>query len=61
MWGWVSAFEVALHDFLDDRPEITVVPLETALILGQEALEMGEKHPVENGSLRSARTIDSRK
>jgi hypothetical protein len=59
--GVFSAVEVALHDLFDDRPEIAVLPLETALILRNEALKMVEQDPVEDGSLRSARTIDSRK
>jgi hypothetical protein len=59
--GVFSAVEVALHDLFDDRSEITVLPLETALILRNEALKMVEQDPVEDGSLRSARTIDSRK
>jgi hypothetical protein len=28
----VAAIQVALHDFLDDRPEEAVLPLEPALI-----------------------------
>jgi len=45
---------------LDDRPEITIVPLEPALVFGGEPLEMMEKHPVENGAFRMTRTVDSR-
>jgi len=37
-----------------------VLPLETCLILNQEPVEMMEKHPVEDDSLRMSRTIDSR-
>ena len=37
-----------------------VLPLEPALILGQEPFEMMEQHPVEDGALRMSRTIDSR-
>jgi hypothetical protein len=44
---------------LDDRPEISVVPLEPALIFRDEPLEMMKKHPVENGPFRISRTIDS--
>jgi hypothetical protein len=51
---------IFFDDVLNDRPEITVLPLETALILRNEALKMVEQDPVEDGSLRSARTIDSR-
>jgi hypothetical protein len=36
----VAAVEVLLHDLFDDRPEIAVLPLETALILRNEPLEM---------------------
>jgi hypothetical protein len=44
----------------DDRPEITIVPLESALVFRDEPLEMIEKHPVENGTFRMTRTVDSR-
>jgi hypothetical protein len=37
-----------------------VLPLEPALILGQEPVEMMEQHPVEDGPLRMSRAIDSR-
>ena len=55
----VAAVQVALDDILDDRPEISVVPLEPALIFRDEPLEMMKKHPVENGPFRMSRTIDS--
>jgi hypothetical protein len=45
---------------LDDRPEITIVPLEPALVFGDEPLEMMEKHSVENGAFRMTRAVDSR-
>jgi len=45
---------------LDDRPEITIVPLESALVFRDEPLEMMEKHLVENGTFRMTRTVDSR-
>jgi len=47
----VAAVDVELHD-LDYRPEKTVLPLESALIFGEEPVEMMEKHPVEDGPLR---------
>jgi hypothetical protein len=46
--------------YFDDRPEISVVPLETALIFRDEPLEMMEKHPVKNGAFRMTRALDSR-
>ena len=55
-----AAVEVALLDFLDDRPEEALFLLETSLILGQEPVEIMKKHPVEDGPLRISRTIDSR-
>jgi hypothetical protein len=36
----VATVEVALHDLLDDGPEKSVLSLEAALILGQEAVEV---------------------
>jgi hypothetical protein len=42
----------ALDDLLDDRPEMAVLLLETALVRCQE--------PVEDRTLRMARTVDSR-
>jgi hypothetical protein len=56
----VSAIEVALDNFLDDRSEIPIFLLEPALVLRQEALKIMEQHPVENRALRMARAIDSR-
>jgi hypothetical protein len=56
----IAAIQVLLHDFLDDRPEKPVLPLETGLILGQEPVEMMKQHPVEDRALRMAWTIDSR-
>jgi hypothetical protein len=56
----IAAVEIALDHLLDDRPEKTVLPLETTFILSQEPLEMMEKHPVEDGPLRMPSTIDSR-
>jgi hypothetical protein len=55
----IAAVEVALDDLLDDGPEKAVLPLEAALILCQEALEMMKKHPIEDGPLRMPGTIDS--
>jgi hypothetical protein len=55
----VTKSHETLHDLLDDRPEKTVLPVETLLILRDEPLEMMEKHPVEDGPLRTSRTIDS--
>jgi hypothetical protein len=45
---------------LIDRGPQTVLLLETLLVLRDEALERMEKHPVENGAFRMARTGDSR-
>ena len=56
----IAAVEISLHDLLDDRPKIPILPLETGLILGQELIEMMEEDPVEDGPLRMARAIDSR-
>jgi hypothetical protein len=46
--------------FPDDRPEIAVFPLEARLIFDEEPLEVVKQHPVEDGPLRMARTVDSR-
>jgi len=42
------------------KPEKTVLPLETTLVLRQEPVEMMRQHPVEDGPLRMLGTIDSR-
>jgi hypothetical protein len=55
----VAAVEVAVDDFLDDRPEKTIFLLEAALILGQKPVEVMEKHPVEDSAFRMTGTIDS--
>lgn len=56
----VAAVQALLHNLLDDRPEITVLPLEATLILGQEAVEVMEQDPIKDGPLGMPRTIDSR-
>jgi len=48
----VAAVQIPLDDLLDDRPEIPLLPLEPALIFGQEPVEMMEQHPVEDRALR---------
>jgi hypothetical protein len=35
-------------------------PLEAPLVLDEKEVEVMEKHPVEDGALRMARTVDSR-
>jgi len=56
----IAAVKIFFDDILDDRPEITIVPLEPALVFRDEPLEMMKKHPVENGAFRMARAVDSR-
>jgi hypothetical protein len=56
----IAAVEIALDDILDDRPEISIVPLEPALIFRDEPLKMMKKHPIENGAFRMTRAIYSR-
>jgi len=56
----IAAVEITLDDLLDDGPEEAVLPLEPALVFGDEPFEMMEKHPVEDGPLRMPRTIHSR-
>jgi hypothetical protein len=56
----IAAVEIALDDLPDDRPEMTVLLLEAALLGCQESVEVMEQHPIEDRALRMARTIDSR-
>jgi hypothetical protein len=56
----VAAIKITLDHVLDDRPEIAMLPLEPALILAQEPVEMMEQNPVEDGPLWMSRAIDSR-
>jgi len=56
----IAAVEIALHDLLNDRAEVAVLLLETALILRYEPLEMMEQYPAKDRPLRMSRTIDSR-
>jgi len=55
----ITAVEIALHDFFNDRPEETVLLLEAALVLREEAVEIVEEHPIEDRPLGMARAIDS--
>ena len=42
----------------DDRPQVSVVTLESSLVLGQEDIEVGREHPVENRRLRMSLPVD---
>jgi len=55
----IAAVKILLDDVLDDRPEVAVGLLET-LVFRDKPLKMMEEHPIENGPLRTSRTIDSR-
>jgi len=54
----VAAVKIALHHLLDDGPEVTVLLLEAALILGQERVKIIEQHPVEHGAFWMSRAVD---
>jgi len=56
----IAAVEIALDDLLDDRPEMTVLLLKTALVDSQEPVEVMEQDPIEDRVLRMSRTVDSR-
>jgi hypothetical protein len=56
----IAAVEVALDDFLDDRPIMTVLLLEAALVGRQEAVEVMEQQAAEHRALQMARAVDSR-
>lgn len=56
----IAAVEIALDDFLEDRPEMSARLLKTALVGCQEAVEATEQHPIEDRALGMARTVDSR-
>jgi hypothetical protein len=49
----------SLDHFFDDRPKVAILLLETLLILGEEAVKIVKKHPVEDSPLRMSGTIDS--
>jgi hypothetical protein len=46
----IAAVEIALDDLLDDRPEKTVLSLETLLIFGEESVEMMENKKWRSGA-----------
>jgi hypothetical protein len=46
--------------FFDDRPEVAVLLLETALILRQESVEIVKENAVEDGALGMPGTIHAR-
>jgi hypothetical protein len=56
----IAAIQILLDNVFNDRPEITVFPLEPGLIFRDEPLEMMKKHSVENGAFRMTRAVDSR-
>jgi hypothetical protein len=58
--GFVAAVPIACHNFLVDRPEEAVLLLKSALILGQEPLEVMEQHPGKDSPLGMPRAVDSR-
>lgn len=55
----VPAVQVALLDFLDNRPEEAVLSLEAVLIFSQEPVEVMEQYPINDSALGMTRTIDS--
>jgi hypothetical protein len=55
----IAAVKILLDDVLDDRSEVAVSLLE-AFVFRDKPLKMMEEHPIENGPLRTSRTIDSR-
>ena len=44
----IAAVKIRLDHLLDDRPEKTILPLETTLILRQEPVEMMEEYTVKD-------------
>jgi len=44
----IAAVKIFFDYLLDDRPEKTILPLETTLILRQEPVEMMEEYPVKD-------------
>lgn len=56
----IAAVKIAQDHVFDDRPEITIVPLEAAFVFGYEPLDMIKKHSIENGAFRMTRTVNSR-
>jgi hypothetical protein len=54
----IAAVEVLFDDLFDDRTEKAIFALKTLLIFRQEALEMMEQHPVEDGLLWMTRTVE---
>jgi len=55
----VAAVQIALDHLLDDRPEKTVLSLETGLIFLKELVKVMEEHPVEHGALWMSGTVNS--
>jgi hypothetical protein len=56
----VAAIQIALDDVFYDGSEITIVPLEPALVFRDEPFEIMKNHPVEGSTFRMTRAIDSR-
>jgi len=56
---WVAAVQIALNDFFDDGPEEAVLLLKAALVLREKAVEIVEKHSIEDRPLGMSGTIDS--
>jgi len=48
-----------LHHLLDYGSEESILLLEAVFILRKEPVKMMEEHPVENGTLRMPRLVDS--
>jgi hypothetical protein len=54
----ITVVEIALHDFLDDGPEVALLLLEAALIFSQELVEVMEQDPIKDSPFRMPRTIN---
>jgi len=55
----VAAVQIALNDLFDDGTEEAVLLLEAALLLREKAVEIVEKHSIEDRPLGMSVTIDS--
>jgi hypothetical protein len=55
----IAAIEIFFDNILDDRPEIPIFPLKTALVFRDESFKIMKEHPIEDCLLRMTRAIYS--
>jgi len=53
-----TTVQILIHNLLDNRTKIAILPLKPILILQEKSIEVMKKHSIENSAFRMMLTID---